>query len=388
MRVVHVITRLYRAGAEENTLASCRAQAARGHEVHLIHGRDFDRSHWAELRGRVRLHKIRSLVHPVAPVMDTRATFALARLIGRLRPDVVHTHQSKAGILGRVAARMARVPHIVHGVHIVPFTNVAGARQKLYLGAERLTARFTDAFIDVSRGMRDVCLANQVGLPRHHHVIHSGFRLDQFRNAEPPADWRNLLNIARDAPRPPVLVMMAAFEPRKRHDAFLDVLPRVIQRLPDLRVILVGEGPCRPAVDRKITALGLDDHVIRTGYRHDPERLVALADLCVLTSSHEGLPRVILQYLAAGKPCVVSDLPGLDEVIRHGRNAMIAPSDDLAAAAEQIVSLLEDRDALAKLAAGAAKTDLSSWDVDLMCDRIEAVYQSLAQGSRSGRRTA
>jgi glycosyltransferase involved in cell wall biosynthesis len=378
MRIVHVITRLYRAGAEENTLASCRAQAANGHEVHLVHGRDFDPAHEGEIGRHVQLHCVSSLVHPLDPRHDLRATIDLTRLFRELAPDIVHTHQSKAGILGRIAARWAQVPHLVHGVHILPFVNTDPLRRAVYLAAEKLAARGTDAFIDVSAGMRDLCVAHRIGRPDTHHVVHSGFRLAQFREARPVPDWRRLLRLAPHMPKPPILLMMAAFEPRKRHAEFIEVLPRITARFPDLRLILVGDGPCRAAVDAKIAALGLDGHVIRTGYRRDPERLVALADLCLLTSSREGLPRVILQYLAAGKPCVTSDLPGLDEVIEDGRNAIIAPPGDMAATADCIADLLGDPARRAALAAAAAETDLSSWDVDLMCDRIEAIYAKLA----------
>lgn len=377
MRIIHVITRLLRAGSEENTLASCRAQAARGHDVHVIHGDDYDPDYHRDLSDVLTFHALPSLVHPLAPRRDLKAAIALTRAFRDLRPDLVHTHQSKAGIIGRMAARAAGVPVIIHGVHILPFVNVGRLRAAGYLLAERVAGAFTHAFIDVSSGMRDLCLAHGIGGPDNHHVIHSGFSVARFRSAEPPEDWRRLLRLPPSAPRPPVIVMMASFEPRKRHEEFLTVVKRVTLRFPDLRLLLVGDGPRREHVAARIRELGLDGNVIRTGFRHDPERLVALADFCLLTSAREGLPRVILQYLAAGKPCVVSDLPGLEEVLEHNRNALIAPAEDLEAAADAMIELLANRDKLQSLAQAAADTDISSWDVDLMCERIEAVYAEL-----------
>ncbi|MBP2151676.1 glycosyltransferase [Xanthobacter flavus] len=381
MRIVHVLTRLLRAGSEENTLASCHSQAAMGHEVHLVHGRDFDSHYYDRPMAGIVLHKVDSLVHPLAPVYDVRAFRELVLLFRRLKADIVHTHQSKAGIVGRFAAQAAGVPHIVHGVHIVPFVNVGRAQRTIYIAAEKSAALFTAAFIDVSRGVRDLCVEAGVGRPEQHHVIHSGFDLDRFFGATPPEDWRKILGIGPDVRRPPVVVMLAALEQRKRHCEFLDVFPRVLASHPDTILVMAGEGPHREAVEAKIRALGLEANARLTGYRTDPHRLIALGDLCVLTSTREGLPRVIMQYVAAGRACVVNDIPGIDEVIVDDYNGIITPAHDMAATANAISDLLSDRSKLARLTAGAELTDLSSWRVEYMCAQIEEVYRGLMGGN-------
>lgn len=379
MRIVHVLTRLLRAGSEENTLASCRAQAAAGHTVHLVHGRDYDPRWYEALAGVIDLVRVDSLVHPLAPADDLRAFLDMRRLFRALKPDIVHTHQSKAGIVGRFAAKAAGVPVIVHGVHIVPFINVGPAQRAIYLAAEKAAAMVTDAFIDVSRGMRDVCVAAGVGRADNHHVIHSGFDLKRFRGAEPAEDWRDVLGIGAEEAKPPVIVMLAALEPRKRHCEFLEAFPRVVARHPEARLVMPGEGPHREAVAAKIAALGLERNARLVGYRTDPERLIALADVCALTSTREGLPRVVMQYLVGGKACVIADLPGLDEVVRHGENGLVTPPDDMVAAADALADLLDDRAELARLTAGAKASDLSSWEVETMCAGIERVYRSLME---------
>ncbi|RVC59562.1 glycosyltransferase, partial [Mesorhizobium sp. M4B.F.Ca.ET.088.02.2.1] len=175
--------------------------------------------------------------------------------------------------------------------------------------------------------------------------------------------------------RPPVLWMIAAFEPRKRHAEFLEVFNKVGARLPETVLVLAGDGPLRPTAESQVNSLGLQRRVVFTGYRDDPERLIALADLCLLCSIREGLPRVVMQYLAGGKPCVACDLPGLREVLRPGSNSVITPPDDLGAMADATVALLEDRERLACLARGAAATDLSNWDAKQMGKRTEAIYR-------------
>lgn len=377
MRIVHVLTRLLRAGSEENTLASCRAQAANGHEVWVVHGREWDRRWETGLGEGLIREEVASLVHPLAPADDLRAFLAMTALFKKIRPDVVHTHQSKAGIIGRFAARAAGVPVIVHGVHIVPFINVGTVQRLVYLAAEKAAAAVTHAFIDVSRGMKDVCLEAGVGRPEQHHVIHSGFDLSRFSTATPPDDWRELLGLDADAPKPPVVLMLAALEPRKRHCEFIEALPRLLKNLPDVRVVMAGEGPHRAAVEAKIRSLGLERSVRLAGYRTDPERLIALADVCTLTSTREGLPRVVMQYLSGGRSCVACDLPGLDEVLRDDDNGVVVGPDDITGAVDALAALLTAPDRLRRLTAAAAATDLSSWQVETMCRRIEEVYAGL-----------
>ncbi|TIT46771.1 MAG: glycosyltransferase family 4 protein, partial [Mesorhizobium sp.] len=135
---------------------------------------------------------------------------------------IVHTHQSKAGIVGRLAAREANIPCIIHGVHILPFVHVGNAQRLMYLAAERLAAKCTQAFIDVSQAMRDICIANHLGSADQHHVVHSGFDLKRFANAQWPQQSHLLLGTAVGEPKPPVILMLAALEPRKRHIEFIE----------------------------------------------------------------------------------------------------------------------------------------------------------------------
>jgi glycosyltransferase involved in cell wall biosynthesis len=263
----------------------------------------------------------------------------------------------------------------------VPFVNVGRVQRGIYLAAERAAAAVTDGFIDVSVGMRDICIAHKVGRPEQHHVIHSGFDLSRFKAAVPPDDWRAILGIGPDEPKPPTIVMVAAFEARKRHREFLQVFPELLARVPTAKLVMPGSGPLLGEVQQVIRDLKLESSARLIGYRTDVERIIAMADLCLLTSNREGLPRVVMQYLAAGKPCVVSDLPGLDEVLSNGENGLAVPPDDLRAAALECADLLLDRDALHRLAEGARKTDLSSWDVERMCARIENVYAALSQAA-------
>ncbi|WP_018237161.1 glycosyltransferase [Ensifer sp. BR816] len=381
MKIVHVLTRLLRAGSEENTLACCFAQANHGHEVLLVHGNEYDAALRASVGKAMRVVALDTLVHPLSPASDVAALRQLNSLLLEWHPDIVHTHQSKAGIIGRLAARQANVPGIIHGVHILPFLHVGNAQKLIFLAAERLTARFTRAFIDVSQSMRDICIAHHIGGPDQHHVVHSGFDLKRFSQARWPDETPRLLGIAPGDPKPPVVLMLAALEPRKRHVPFIEAFAQVVERIPNVRLLLAGEGPGRPEVEAAIARSPVAGSIHLIGYHSAPEQLINLADVCVLTSMREGLPRVVMQYLAGGRPCVVSELPGLEEVVRNGVNGVVTPAQDVAAAAAAVADLLENEAYSARLADGARRTDLTSWGLDAMCDSVETVYQSVL-GSR------
>jgi glycosyltransferase involved in cell wall biosynthesis len=373
LRIAHVITRLINGGADENTVISCNQGVRSGHDVTLVHGAQTRPEILAKVDARVKIVELRSLVQPIAPLRDMKALGDLVRTFRCLRPDVVHTHTSKAGILGRLAARAENVPVLVHGVHIVPFVNVGRLETYAYLTAERAVQGMTHAFIDVSSAMRDQCVEAGVGSPERHHVVPSGFDLSLFRHGTEPEDWRDLLRLRPNDPRPPVVVMLAVFEARKRHLECLESIPRIVARLPEVRFVFAGDGRLRKDIEARIRTLGIERNVVLTGFHPHPEELIALADVCLLASVREGLPRVLMQYLAGGRAVIAADLPSIDEVVRHDVNGLVVRSD-LEGLDDAIIGLLEDPSRRARLARGAAATELLEWDAARMGERLEAVY--------------
>lgn len=370
MRIVHVVTRLLRAGSEENTVECCRWQARAGHEVVLVHGAAVDAG-WSETR-RFRTLGVPEMVHPIRPVADLRALGALRRVYREVQPDVIHTHQSKAGILGRLAADVVPSARVVHGVHMLPWAHVGAARRRVYLAAERAAARRTDVFVGVSEALG--AAYRQAGIARQMHCVRSGMDLTRFRRAELPPDWRDLVQVGPCEARPPVAVMLAAMEPRKRHVAFLRAFAQVRRLMPELRLVLAGTGPEEARVRREVARLGLGDRVILSGHRGDPERLLALADVSVLASEREGLPRVVVQSLAAGVPVLVNDLPGIGEVLRDGVNGRVLPARDAGALVREMVGLLRVPERLERLRRGAEASDLSAWALERLGPETTALY--------------
>lgn len=376
LNIVHVITRLVLGGAEENTVATCLHQAACGHRVTLIHGPGADPI-WARRIGdRIRLISMDGLVHPISPLADLVALHHLRELYRQLQPDIVHTHESKAGIVGRVAAAAARVPLIVHTIHIAPFVAVSGGQRLLYVDAERTCARLTHLLIAVSRGMQQAYLDAGIGGGVPIQVIHSGMPLDRFTSAIPPSDWRSRIGGWNGKERPRFILKIAAFEERKRQLPLLRAMAKDLRERSNACLLFAGDGPERLRCEEEARILGIADKVRFLGHDPAPWELIALTDLCVHAAEREGLPRTAVQAIAGGKPLVIARLPGIEEIVADDINGIITDADDLSMTAAQIFALLDSPDRLARLQDGARSTDVSSWREEMMGERIDRAYAS------------
>lgn len=379
-KIIHVITRMIRGGADENTLLSCNAQAQKGHDVVLIYGDEVDEGILSLLDGRVKRYQVKTLIRKIDLVRDFKSLISLIRFLCEERPDIVHTHTSKAGILGRTAAFFGG-GKVVHGVHILPFLNVKWSERSLYLFLESLLAPFTHAYINVSDGMMKEGLRYRVGAARKHHVVPSGMDVAKFREAASIDDDEALRTLGASLAGRKVICMVAALEPRKRIFEFLDVLAEVRRANPEVCLLVLGEGHDRSRLQRRIDALGLNGSAFLVGFRADVERWIARADVCVLASEREGLPRAIIQYVLGGRPVVSTDLPGVDAVVADGDSGYLVPVANVSAMIPPLVTLLSDDDLRAGFARRAGMRDLSRWSSANMASELETIYSGLLKSS-------
>lgn len=373
-RIIHVITRFIRGGADENTLLTCNGQAAQGHEVHLIAG-----SHHPEmvasLDPRVHWHFLPSLVREPS-VQDIRCVFALRSMFRTLKPFIVHTHESKAGILGRLAARMARVPLIIHGVHILPFLNMTGPKCQLFLGMEKAVAPSTDAFLSVSEEMQRICIAENLGEPDRHFWVPSGMDTEQYRQAD-KLDWATILPEGRSVAGRTVGLIAGHLEKRKQIGELIEALASYRDRS-DWMLVVAGEGAEHAALQARTAKLGLTNHVIMLGFRKDLPNLLASADIVLHAAGNEGLPRVVVQATLAGRPVVTPALPGIDKVVTDQRNGLFCKIGDFPALAANFIALVDDPERRERMTAAAREVDLSPWGIDAMVTRISDAYEIAA----------
>jgi glycosyltransferase involved in cell wall biosynthesis len=377
-KIVHIITRFVNGGADENTLLTCNAQVAAGHEVVLIYGAEHTARMVGRLDPRVSKHPMPSLVRAVAPMRDVMALVETIIQLRRLRPDVLHTHTSKAGIIGRLAAFAVPDAVVVHGVHILPFAAQGSVLRLVYLALEKLTALATDAYIDVSEGMKAECLAYGLGTNDQHRVIASGMDVVKFRDALPTND---IASIGAGSSVTPIRIgYVAVLERRKRHRELLKSVTPLLQRYAHVHLLLAGEGPERVELEALAEDQAASSQIHLLGFRDDIEAVLAACDICVFVSEREGLPRSLVQYGLAGKPIVATHLPGIERILQHADNGYVVEPDAFDEFAARLETLIEDAALRKAMAARSRALDLSDWDASRMTERIDAVYAQLLNG--------
>ncbi len=384
IRVLHVITRMIVGGAQENTLFTAALQTKNPrYEVTLLTGIDDgpegDLHDTARAQG-VKLEIEPLLVRPIRPITDLRAFFRLRRYMRDGKFDIVHTHSSKAGILGRMAARGAGVPIIVHTLHSLVFHEYEKAwKNTLYIALKKLCAPWTHSFISVNQKTLDGALANGIGTPEKHIKIFSGMDLAPFLDVAAslsPAQAKAKAGIPETAL---VVGKVARLFPLKGHDLFMEAAAKVAAERPDVHFLLVGGGILREPLEAQARKLGIFDRVHFSGLVR-PEQVPALIqamDVVVHSSLREGIARVIPQAGAVGKPVVTFEMDGAPEVIQNGVSGYLAPPQDTTAMANRVVELLASESERERMGREGQKFARENYSAELMVDQINAVYEKL-----------
>jgi glycosyltransferase involved in cell wall biosynthesis len=385
IRVLHVITRLSLGGSSENTVAQVIALDRAGYACTLAAGLGESEPGTVEAARRrgCRIVDVPGLGREVAPARDLLALGALVRLILRQRPAIVHTHTSKAGFLGRLAARLARVPAVVHQPHGHIFYGYYGPRRTaFYVRLERLAARWSDRIITLTERGTEEHLARGVGRPEQFVAIPSGVPTTHLRATAPGrAEARARLGIPPDAF---VVVGLGRLVPVKGFDLLVEALPGLLAAVPAAEVLLVGDGPEREALEARARALGVAGRLRMGGAATMGGVAVALAaaDVCAAPSRNEGMGRALVEAMALGVPVVGAAVGGIPAVIGEDAGRLVPPEDPgrLAAA---LVELARDAALRGKLG-DAARVRAEMFSTDVAAARLLAVYGQLlaARGIR------
>jgi glycosyltransferase involved in cell wall biosynthesis len=386
LRVLHVITRLIVGGAQENTLYTVIGQQRTpGMRVTLLAGIDNGPEgnlHQQAHAAGVDLALMDELIRPIAPRTDAVALAKLIAFMRRGRYHLVHTHSSKAGILGRIAARAAGVPIVVHSMHGLAFGEHASRTQNaLYASLERLAAPLTHRFISVCDATRNAALAVGAGRPERHTTIYSGFPIEPFLEVHKTLDVAAAKQRVGLLPEHLVVGKVARLFPQKGHDYFFEAARTIAAREPRARFLLVGDGILRPELEARATEWGIRDRFVFAGLV-PPDAVPALMqamDVVVHTSVREGLARVIPQASAVGKPVVGFALDGAPEAIQHGRSGFLTKPYDAAEVAARVLEILDDEPRRRSMGEVGRAFAAANFPVEVMVERITAVYRELVR---------
>ncbi len=378
IRVLHIITRLDVGGSTENTLLSVTRMPREAFASSLVSGRTVEpppSMDEALSRAQVPWLHLTRLRRPVHPVQDCLALRDLGRAIRSLRPDLVHTHSSKAGFLGRLAARRAGVARIVHTPHGHVFHGYfPGPTTGLFIALERAAAPWTNRIVTLSDAEAEDHLRRGIGVRDQFVTIPSGVDLAPVTGASPTP----LVSGG------PVVAAVARLVPVKGLHYLVDAAPAVLRRCPQARFLIVGDGERRAALEARAEAAGVRERVVFTGFRGDVASVMAAADLVVLPSINEGMGRVLVMAMALGKPIVATRVGGVAELLGEGEAGLLVPPRDADALARAISALLLDG-SRAKTLGEAGRLRAPRYSAEAMLAALSRLYRDVLADGRRGR---
>jgi glycosyltransferase involved in cell wall biosynthesis len=384
IRALHVITRLALGGAAENTLRQIVALDRAGYVAPLAVGIAASDPRFVEgaRRRGCRLVDIPALDREPSPVRDLRALVTLVRLMRREPPAIVHTHTSKAGFLGRLAARVARIPAVIHQPHGHIFYAYYGrTRTAVYVGLERIAARWSDRLVTLTDREIEEHLALGIGARPQFVTIPSGVPTAELRARSPGrARAREALGLPAEAF---VVAAVGRLVPVKGFDLLVQAMPALLAAVPDARAIVLGDGPERAMLASLAERLGVHERVHLHESTNDVVEILAAADVLAAPSRNEGMGRSLVEAMALGIPVVGAAVGGIPSVVGDDEAGRIVPPDDAAALAAALIELGRDASVRAKLA-DVARDRAEAFSTSVADAKMLDLYATLVRDRRLG----
>ncbi len=386
MKIVHIITRLIVGGAQENTLLSCEGQHRLGHDVTLLTGPPLGPEGSLLDRARsfgYRVEIIDAMKRSILPGQDIRTYRSLVQRLGSIQPDIVHTHSSKAGIIGRFAAHKARVPGIVHTIHGLSFTSSKHAMvNRFYRLLERKTAPLTHRIVCVATAMSRESLRYGIGRPEQYKTVFSGMEIEPFVSPRVPRPaMRQQLGLAPDDI---AVATIARLFHLKGHDDLIALAPELCQANPGLKFVWIGDGILRKDFEERIARLNLSDRFIFTGLVA-PERvpeLIQACDILAHPSRREGLARAIPQGQLCGCPVVCYDIDGNAEGLIEGETGFAIRAFDVMHFGRAIQTLASDAAMRKRFGEKGRAFASDRFSAERMVAALESIYRDVLRESR------
>lgn len=378
--VLQVVSTAQRVGVAGVVSLLARGLKRTGHEVRIVSLADGPLVR--ELVG----YGLPADVVPAPSLLDVRAVFAMRAYLKRGRFDVVHTHGQRAMYVGNLAASMVRTPVVATSFHELSSVKATTSRwHRVYYTIEGVLARgFTDASIATSKAVFDDALSVR-GVPRDRLVeIHNAVDWEKFRRLEDRArvdEFRRELGLD---PGDLAIGALGSMEPIKGHRYLIEALPRIRERFPAARVVIAGFGPLRPELERRAAELGLGESVLFPGDVAQPALLYNGLDVFALPSLAESLPLVVLEAIACGTPVVASAVGGVPDLVLADRTGLLVPPGDVAALADAIVRMLEDRERRERFTAQALEHVTRNYSPEKFVERHAQLYRRVIEAKRQG----
>ncbi len=364
-------------GAQENTLLSAIGQAEKGHDVTLLTGPTTGpegKLLEGKNAGKVKVVENENLVRELCPLSDIKSYYELKKYFVQEKFDVVHTHSSKAGIIGRYAAWNAKIPLVVHTIHGQAFHRYEKLwKNKLYIFLEKLAEKKCHKIFAVAQAMINQCLENGIGYKEKYRVVYSGMEIESFLNSKCDYALKKKLDIPENAL---VVGTLARLFHLKGYDYIVEIAKKIIEAVPNTYFLLIGDGILKEKIKKDAREAGLEKHFVFAGLLR-PELIPAylsIVDVLLHLSLREGLPRSVVQSLASGKPAIAFNLDGTPEVLINGKTGFITEPDEIDKVANYTIELLKDRNKREEMGRNGRSFVAKNFDWHFMVDELEDEY--------------
>lgn len=373
INILYIITQLELGGAQKQALSLIRGIDRTRYNLFLVTAKEGFLMEEALSISGLTLCRSKYLGRAIHPLKDFWTIFEIAGFIKCNKIDIVHTHSSKAGVLGRWAAALSGVKVIIHTVHGWSFNDFQGfLARNLYRGLERFCSRFTDKIIVVSHHDKRKGVKRRIGDEVRYQLVRYGIERTLFGVRD--ASIRKELGIRADAL---VVGAIACFKPQKAPEDFVELASKIHQKFPSVIFLMVGDGALRGAIESLIARHQLGSQFILTGWRKDIPGILSVMDVFVLTSLWEGLPIAVLEAMVTQVPVVATHTGGVSEVVVENETGFLVPCHDLSSMLKKVNALLEDGPLRARIGLNAKKKIGEVFSVESMVKAHDDLYQRL-----------
>lgn len=373
-KILHLITRLAVGGAQDNTFISVEKGDRTRFTIHLA---SHPEGIWSDRANQIAdvFHPIPHLVNPVNPGNDLQALLEIISLLRREKFALIHTHSSKAGILGRIAAKIVGKVVVVHTIHGFSFHDFMPFWQRqLYINLEKTMKSYSDFIITVSELNRKQGAELGILDLERSQTVYSGI---DFSKLDQPVDtvaMRQSLDIPPDYQ---IIVMVGRLDPQKAPQYLIDAFAQVLLSCPQTILLLVGEGEEQLNLENQVKGLGITEKVKFLGFRTDIPAILQTADIFALSSLWEGLGRAMTEAMLLGKPVVVPEIYGIPEIVHHQQTGLLFPPKDVNQLAQHLIYLTENPQVAKQLGDNAKTITRELFDAKIMVKQLEEIYLKL-----------
>ena len=387
-KVLHIITRFDKGGSAQNTYLTLLGLKERNFQSYFVTGLSLESEmKYAEIKAQEkdiqRLEQVGiefilcpPLVRRTNIIKDLSAFLDIWRIIKKISPEIVHTHSSKAGLLGRLAAKLARIPIVVHTPHGHVFFGYFGPlKTKIFIILERLVSRITHRIIALTNKEKEDYIKFRIANEDKFDVIYSGIELDKFKELSEDKK-QNFVKELGIPEKSLIIGTVGRLVPVKGHEFLIKAAKYIISKYPEAFFVFTGDGPLEHNLKRQARELGINNNIIFLGWRSDAAKIISVYDIFSLPSLNEGMGRVLAEAMSLGKPIVASNVGGIPDLVTHGKNGFLVPARNPEKLAKYIQILIEDKEKKEKMGQ-AGKEMAKIFSKEKMVENIANLYEKL-----------